>query len=888
MDLIEKILSLMKVFILFWSLEFFLFYVHSLYACNFNVYISERKIDCERNQFELQLCSILATCPSVYQINQILKALYQSDIIGDFTLTFSDSTTSIYINPIIKLSDIEVSGRIPADISGRLKDFIMGRRFKGENDIKNVCEDFLVQEGVFEPRCIFKISDAKAHIEVSGNIETIRDIKVSVEDESFEKNILKILRKYEQRRFFPALLQDIRKNVSYVLRKSGYMQPDINIYFESGTIYCNLKLGKKYAIFLNSDLGEKFDLYEDEIIKEIIENFTGDFSQYSLKLFLENYLKVKNIPYQVISVSEIVLDEQISAVNISIKSPKMFYLDRFRIEGLKRLDESDIKKYIGINEKNIITFFNPRHALYQEKQIDTFISRIYEFARSKGFFDFKIIDVQKKFSLDSLNVLVFVEEGDRAVIDSISFENFPEDVSKKLEIPKTPFFYDREFLKNFKSDIEMISREYTSENFEVEIYEDWKTKKLVDISFVYIGEKRADLTKYFFADSRTDHTFLKNMVDLKEGDIITLNNIEKAYDNLNGIKYFDSVNIKSYPVSLRSSERESLLVLGAYEGKLNELGVSGGLSSVEGIRGSLDFTKRNIYYWGLDLLFSISSAYWIFPFGRDIGLTFLGFRSEIIRRRLIIKSDVSLTFYPKYESTFLYNVQSPFYLSLNISREISPFKLSLSFLFNSRMIRSWQGFSGRPELPNLKNIFTISQSVYFKKSYLFASIKNDVIMPLKGVSDKLDFSLEFYRFRQLWGIGFVSSLARIFSSDILSVPVENRFFLGGSRGPRGYKEMSIYSDIFPENVQLIRKKSLNKILFMSELFSPKVSFFRSYVFFDIGSVFHDSQSLKIFRGVGPGIFLETPFGAFRFELGYGFEKKSLIVHFSFGLNRFTL
>jgi outer membrane translocation and assembly module TamA len=53
----------------------------------------------------------------------------------------------------------------------------------------------------------------------------------------------------------------------------------------------------------------------------------------------------------------------------------------------------------------------------------------------------------------------------------------------------------------------------------------------------------------------------------------------------------------------------------------------------------------------------------------------------------------------------------------------------------------------------------------------------------------------------------------------------------------------------------------------------------------LGNVFHDGDKLEFFKGTGPGIMLDTPFGIFRFELGYGIERKTFIIHFSVGFMR---
>lgn len=863
-------------------------YHKQVYSCTFNLYISGKLTDCRRTPLEVQLCSFLKSCPSIYEVGEILKALYMSQIIGDFTLKYSYSVTSVFITPIIKASKVYVRGDVPQDALRLLENSLIGRRFRSVQDVKKLCEDLLYQEGIYYQTCTVSVDELEGTItiEANGKTEYIKDLSLHIDEKTMEKDVLNVLLKFKGERFFPALLQKIKKEVSTKFRELGYMNFQAEISFASQTLYADIKAGRKFAIFIQIDEAEKLDLSDEQIRQELVNNFQGDFSPSSVKLFVENYLKTSGISYANVSVSEVPVDEHISVVNIKVTFPAMIYLEEFKINGLSELEEADIKSSIGVKERNTLTLFYPRYGLYHIEQIDEFISKVREFAKIHGFFDFKIKDVRKEASKDRLKVHISVDEGTRAVIDNVYLVNFPDEVTKDFNALRTPAFYDKEIIDNIRDSLEQTARALGYDQFEVVLYEDWKTKRLGDIYFIYVGSKTKNFVKYVFIDAKTDHKFIKNISEIDEGDILKDELIESAYDNLLATRYFDDVKISAYRFNASNNQTygdSSLVVLDLREGKLGEVEVSGGISSVEGVRSSVDFTRRNILHWGIDFSFGGRVAYWLFPFGREIGPTFFGFRSEISRRSIIAKLDTSLIFSPSYESTFLYTVQKPFVALFNILRNFPSGRVSSSLSYEFRELISWQGFSLIPESAKLNNIFSFSQGVHFKLGNLGGLVRNETIISPR-LSDKLEISLEYYRMKTLWGIGGVLSVGRIFSDNIFLVPVDRRFFMGGTRGPRGYKEMSIYPDVDVRYSQ----KALNKFLLMTELFSPKIYFFRAYLFFDAGSAFYDSQMLQIFKGTGIGSFLETPFGTFRLEMGYGINRETFMIHFSFGLNRFTL
>jgi hypothetical protein len=210
--------------------------------------------------------------------------------------------------------------------------------------------------------------------------------------------------------------------------------------------------------------------------------------------------------------------------------------------------------------------------------------------------------------------------------------------------------------------------------------------------------------------------YIKKIADIKEGKTISSKYLERIENEIIRTQYFKhfQINLSELGESEIRNEKQNtksefmkdnnnnknkilqssptkkyMLTIQGYEGDLNEVEVSGGLSTVEGVRGRIQYTRKNILFSGIDFRTNFRAAYWIFPFGRDFGITFLGASAEITRRKLIGGFDSSLLFSPFYTSTFLFTIQKPVFSSATLSQSYEKIKISIPISFELRELLAW-------------------------------------------------------------------------------------------------------------------------------------------------------------------------------------------------------
>ncbi|GBD02888.1 Outer membrane protein assembly factor BamA [bacterium HR19] len=874
---------------------------------------NEKKDDYIENlNFARKICSLLEDCPSIYETQNIFKALLKSGVIYDFKISPDENNIQIklekreFIKKVAIKNEIQ-DKKLAEEINTELKRNFENRFF--QENLPQICENILRKYGIKNPTCETKIKKEILYLKIKGEIEKIKDVILNIQDEKIKEEIEKLAEDIVGEVASEYKINETEKKLKLKLNRLGFFKAQIKLtYNKEQKLEISISPGKIHVIFLWIEKAEKIGIDTGEIKKKILQ--IPNISEVSVKNLIYDELKKEGIPVKKIKYEETEL-EDLAIVSINVELEKLYYLSEFSIVGLKKLNENEIKRKIGVDTTGIINLFYPRYALYSEDKIESFIKSIIEYARSKGFENFKIEKIENRIEKDKMYVKVFVDEGERTVITSFETINFPENVSHL--IPKTPIFYDYNLIREVKEKLENYISEKGYMKFTIAVSEIRENPRLKKIVFTYVGDETKSKLSKIFIESKTSDEYIRKISAIKEGEILSSKKIKDAEDEINKTQYFSKANIvfskfgeenenssikneskdeKNFSEKFSHSANNKYIgVLYLKEGELNELNISGGISSTEGVRSELQFVRKNMFSGGVDLRAGAKVAYWIFPVGREYGLTFLGARSEVTRRKLIYNTDFSFLISPYYISTFLYTVQKPLSTSVIFSYSEGNIKIYSPFSFELRSLKSWV-FDLKPETLNLNNIFLLSPSFHFVKSFspnhrtLF-SIKTDTIKPVsESLSERIEGIFEYYNIKKFWGIGLISSAGLLLYSSIFTVPIEKRFFLGGIAGPRGYQEISIY----PKYIYTIEgiedsRKSEKKFIIMTELYLPQILIARPYFFFDMGDVFHDFSKVKLYKGIGPGILAETLFGTFRLELGYGIERRTFLIHFSVGFFR---
>ncbi len=844
-----------------------------------------------RNSILSDICSFASSCPSYYEFQNFLKAIYGVGLIKEFSLNATQNGYFLNIVPVKKISDVEVEGKIPAEVATRLKKFFYDREFTDNESISLICVNLLVEEGIENPYCSadFSISEnfvyGKLKLKVSGKMGRIEKIVVKVQfegeaeanyaerAEELKDGVESLVSKFHNEFALRSKIAHIRREVQIFLGDMGYLRNRVEFSFSDGILEIDISPGKKTVIFIWAEMDERLvDIDLNKLKDELVINLSGVLSPPSLKNFLFDYLSRVGFPAESVQIDIIDMPD-VEIWQARAKISKLIYIKKLNIHGLQRLHS--VKNNLKIREKNIISIFYPMYGLYQERITDSILRGLVSYANSKGFGEFRIVDVRKEVVGNDVELDIYVFEGERTVVNEIELLNFPSEITFEIYrlLPRLPTFYDLDEISLLKRKIENLMKEKGYDT-QIILKEQRITDRMRNIFFVCVGEAQKGVVKHIVISAKTDHDFIRKVAEVKEGDILSEDKLDDFKNRLYDTQYFRSVNIDAFQIASDSDFTSHVLIMQMVEDKRNEFNIFGGLSSSEGARGGITFISRNILFYGIDFRSSIRGAYWVFPFGRDIGPTFFNIYFEFLKRKLILEFDSSIIVSPYFISTFIYAVRKPISVSLNFARRFGNLRFSLIGSYELRELLSWKMTGEIIEKGDIRNVFVITPYSELKYGDMFVGLKNELIFTTSA-SLRTELSSEYYKMRKFWGLGVILSFGRIFSPDIFSVPIERRFFLGGIERPRGYQELSIYPIPFS-------RKPQNKFLTSFEIYGPALGFMRPYIFFDTGDVFHDGQRFDLKMGVGPGIMIPTSFGPVKLDFAYGVQRKAFLFHFSVG------
>jgi len=109
---------------------------------------------------------------------------------------------------------------------------------------------------------------------------------------------------------------------------------------------------------------------------------------------------------------------------------------------------------------------------------------------------------------------------------------------------------------------------------------------------------------------RTSPNLVRGELDLHEGDIYRPSVARENEESLLGLGIFSSVRIT--PDAPDLAEQTKTIVVTVRERTPQELGLSAGFGTGDGLRGALDYTYRNLFGWGLTLGLRAQLAYQFF------------------------------------------------------------------------------------------------------------------------------------------------------------------------------------------------------------------------------------------------------------------------------------
>lgn len=372
-------------------------------------------------------------------------------------------------------------------------------------------------------------------------------------------------------------------------------------------------------------------------------------------------------------------------------------------------------------------------------------------------------------------------------------------------------------------------------------------------------------------NTRSEDRILRRELPFVEGDLFTLQKLQRARQRLINLGYFESVNVETQP----GTDKTRIIVnVEVTERPTGVFSIGGGYSSVDSFVGTLDISQNNFLGRGWQLALRIRAGAknqqgtisftepWLFDRPLSAGFDLFSIKRE----------------YPDYD-----------YESLGADVRLShPFQ------------EYWRAsFTYRLSQDTVDNIRTTGDSLLESQKGtnitsavilgLTRDSRDNIQVPSKGglTTMTVDFAglggdVQFVKtvasttyFQPIWLGHIVSGRAEIgaawgWGKD--PVPVYERFYLGGPNSIRSVK----FREISPVDEFGNKIGGSSEVLGNIEYLIPLPFNFRLAAFFDIGNVYGFGTKFDITdtrEAAGPGLRWQSPFGPIRVDYGVNLDRK---------------
>ncbi len=579
-------------------------------------------------------------------------------------------------------------------------------------------------------------------------------------------------------------------------------------------------------------------------------------------------------------------DPRKAVVTFGINENSKVFIQKISFTGNKSYSARKLRSIMETKEKMFVLSWFTDRGILQKDLLETDLDRLSIFYHDKGFMDAKVGTPEVTMKDDGFYIQIPVEEGDRYRVSSLEItgdllENNDRLVKQLKSQPKD--YFGREKLR---ADMDKISKIYMDQGYAYTtvdpIVKHERDDQTASIDFdvkkkelVYIG--RVTVT----GNTKTRDKVIRRELKLAEGDLFSSTKLERSINNLRKLDFFEDVEI--VPTDTEQSNIMNLNVK-VKEKLTGTISAGGGYSSDDGVFTSGEITQRNL-----------------FGLGQYLGLK--GYLGQKAQRYVLSFTEPYLFDRPISGGIDLYNWLREY---PDFTQDSSGFRLRSGYRFGnySRLgvfytfsdatatsvpfdappiIQQQQGrlittsittaldrdSTDHPFLPTRGSVSVASvqwASPYLggESDFLKAEIHHGIFFPL---------------FWKLVGyvrgeFGYINILGE---DDNTSIPLYDRYFLGGINSLRGFK----WATVGPYDGAYIIGGTWYGLA-TAELLFPLVESIgmRGVVFFDVGNAFLDWQDPLVPPGqpllrtdAGLGIRWNSPLGPLRVEWGYNLDPQ---------------
>jgi outer membrane protein insertion porin family len=373
-------------------------------------------------------------------------------------------------------------------------------------------------------------------------------------------------------------------------------------------------------------------------------------------------------------------------------------------------------------------------------------------------------------------------------------------------------------------------------------------------------------------NTRSEDRILRRELPFVEGDLFTLQKLQRARQRLINLGYFESVAVETQP----GTDKTRILVnVEVTERPTGVFSIGGGYSSVDSFVGTLDVSQNNFLGRGWQLALRIRAGAknqqgtisftepWLFDRPLSAGFDLFSIKRE----------------YPDYDYQSLggdVRLSHPFqeYWRASVTYRLSQDTVDNIRTTGDSLLESQKGTNITSAVilgltrDSRDNIQTPSKGGLTSFTVDFAGLGGDIQFAKTVASTSY--------FQPIWLNHILSGRAEIgaiwgWGKD--PAPVYERFYLGGPNTIRSVK----FREISPVDEFGNKIGGSSEVLGNIEYLVPLPFNFRVAAFFDVGNVYgfgtpFDLTDLRY--AAGPGVRWQSPFGPIRVDYGFNLNRKT--------------
>jgi outer membrane protein insertion porin family len=574
-------------------------------------------------------------------------------------------------------------------------------------------------------------------------------------------------------------------------------------------------------------------------------------------------------------------------VVFNVDEGRRITIDKILIHGNRSLTDKQVKAAMATKERE---YFILRGTL-QRQRLEDDVERIVSLYNDHGHIQARVESHNAVVDRERarVNIHFNVVEGPQFRIGDLKITGvtlLPEpEVQRQLEM-KTGDVFSRSGIRDAIRRITDLYSTIGRASAEVIPKTDQQpATQVVDVNFevnegpeVYV--ERINVT----GNTRSQDKILRREIPMTEGELFTLQKLQRARQKLTNLNYFETVNVSTTP----GTDKTKIVVnVEVTEKPTGLFSIGGGFSSVDAFIGTIDLSQRNFLGRGWEVSLRLRAGSntqqgqlsftepWLFDRPLAFGLDLFN-----VRRQFNEYDVDSLGGGARLSHPFAEYARWHFGYRLTRDKITDIREIVSQSLLDEEGSRVTSLVSGSVSRDSRDNLIATTRGSLAQLTLDFAGLGGDSkFVKTTGIATY---------FRPVWFNHIVSGRAQAgygfgWSDDPL--PLFERFYLGGPNSLRGVK----FRKISPVDDSGTRIGGTSEVLASAEYLVPLPLNLRLATFFDIGNVYGFKTKFDITEtreAAGAGVRWLSPFGPIRVDYGINLDRKAGedfgALHFSVG------